>query len=291
MSIYKHSIETSVAEHIPITRSMRRIIASRFIQSIDICSHSILDGSSLPKLTTFSLFRNLPLELRAQIWTFAFREPHIVELELLTSVNTASSPQQRSSSWSFRNTTPHPLLSTCIESRQEVLKRYRSSEHSSHDSLPINFVINSLFLKDLNFGSVQGYWLRNVNYVKSGDCRVLLPSIFESVESLVISRTSILNAECEAENIIRHCFPNLCLLIVTVNVCVGNELSSDRTSQLLLHPEDDHHISLLSFAPTTCPWDAIYASRIKLNMQRRFARQERIHRDYVAPVIKVVSAC
>ena len=290
MSIYTHSIETSGAEHVPVTRSMRRIVASRYIRSIDICPHSILDGSFLPKLTSFSIFRNLPLELRAQIWTFAFEEPHIVELELLTFMNTTSVPPPRSSSWSFRNTTPHPLLSTCTESREEVLKRYRSSEHSRYNSLPINFAINSLFLKDLNFGSIQGYWLRNVNYVKSGDCRALLPSIFECVESLVISRTSILNAECEAENIIRYCFPNLCLLIITVNNRVRNELSSNRTSQFLLHPEDDHHISLLSFAPTTCHWDAIYASRIKVNMQRRFARQERIHRDYVAPVVKVVSA-
>ncbi|CAD6455921.1 c6ce32fd-c421-490e-9901-f338966834da [Sclerotinia trifoliorum] len=283
MSIFNQSTETSVVKHVPATRSMRRIIASRYLQSIESCPHSISRSTSLSKLTYFALFSNLPFELRAEVWAFALLEPHTIELEFPPLMDTI--PQR-----SFRIKTPHPLLSACKESRAEMLKRYRLSEYSRHNSFSINFAFNSLFLKNLDFGFSRGCWSPTTNTLSSGVHLMLLLGIFDCVESLVISRESILDAECEAENIIRHWFPNLCLLIVTVGFRSEDELVLKRYSQLVLHPEDDRHISVLSSTPPMCQWDAIYASGIKVNMQRRFARQERIHRNYIAPIVNVVSA-
>ncbi|KAF7876527.1 hypothetical protein EAF04_001616 [Stromatinia cepivora] len=289
MSIPNQSTETSVVKHVPATRSMRRTIASRYFQSIEICQHSIFHSTSLSKLTSFALFGNLPFELRAEVWAFALLEPHIIEFELPPFMDTVTIPQPPLPQWSFRIKMPHPLLSVCIESRAEILKRYRLSEYSRYNSSRMNFAFNSLFLKNLDFGFGRGYWPPTTNTLSSGVHWVPLLGIFDCVESLVISRESILGAECEAENIIRHWFPNLCLLIVTIGFRGEDELSLNHCSQLVLHPEDDRHISILTSTPPTCHWDAIYASGIKVNMQRRFARQERIHRNYIAPIVKVVS--
>lgn len=283
MSVFSQSTETSVVKHVPATRSMRRIIATRYLQSIESCPHSIPRSVSLSKLTSFTLFSNLPSEFRAEVWAFALLEPHTIELELPPLMDTI--PQ-----WIFRIKTTHPLLSACIESRAEILKRYRLSEYSRHISFSINFAFNPLFLKNLDFGFVRGCWPTTTGTFSSAVHLMPLLGIFDGVESLVISRESILDAECEAENIIRRWFPNLCLLIVTIDFCGEDELSLNYHSQLVIHPEDGRHISVPTSRPLTCHWDAIYASGIKAYMQRRFARQERTHRNYVAPIVKVVSA-
>ncbi|ESZ96167.1 hypothetical protein SBOR_3442 [Sclerotinia borealis F-4128] len=290
MSLYINATETFVAKYVPITRSMRHIVASRHLQSIETCPHSISHGTSLPKLTSFALFGSLPPELRAQVWAFALLESSMVELEFLPSMNTLSGSESSLPPWGFRKKIPQSLLSTCVESREEAFEWLRPFGYSMETLLSINFAIDSLFLRNLDFGFVQDYWPPAANFFGSGGHLVPLLGIFESVESLVISRKSILGAECEAENIIRHYFPNLCLLIVTVDFHSRDELSLNHPSQLLLHPENDRHISVFGCAVSTCHWDAIYASRIKVNMQRRFARQERIHREYIAPAIKVASA-
>ncbi|KAG4025095.1 hypothetical protein MFRU_067g00240 [Monilinia fructicola] len=285
MILYNQSTGTFVTKHIPITRKIRHIVASRHLQSIEICPHSISYGRSSPELVSFSLFGNLPPELRAYVWALVFLEPHLVELELVPFIETASSPLPSLFQWSLRNKTPHPLLSTCIESREEVFKVCRSSGYSRSNSLGINFAIDSSFLRNLDYGSGPDYWPPPMN---SG-YKVPLLSIFECVESLVISRESILDAECEAENIIRRWFPNLCLLMVTLKLHPQDKLSLNPQMQLFQHPEDNHHISIFGSALSTCYWDAVYASRVKANMQRRFARQERIYKSYIAPIVKVVS--
>lgn len=276
-------------KHVPITRGMRHAVASRHLRSIKTCPHSVSNDESFSEFCSFILFSHLPAEVRTQIWMFAFLEPHMVELELLPSTDIVSDPQQLLPPWRIRNKNPHPLLSTCIESREEVLKIYHSSRRSKQNPIPINFAIDSLFLRNLNFDSDLGYRPPNADCVKCDGYSVAPLRIFETVESLTISRESILDAECEAESIIRHCFPNLCLLIVTVDCHSKEKISSNQPFDLLLHPEDNCHNSVFGPASSICHWDAIYASRVKVNMQRRFARQERIHRGYIAPIVKLVS--
>lgn len=288
MSIHNQSTVISDTKRLPLTRGMRHIVASQHLQSIEHCPQSTPQGTSLSKLSSFELFGNLPPELRAQVWKFALLVPHMVEHELLDFTDVPLQPSLLP--LGIRYKTLHPLLSTCIESRREALKNYQLSGYPRYITLSINLNFDSLFLRDVKFVSNQDHLRPTLDHLGSCNQKLPLLSIFESVECLVISRASILGAGCEAENIIRCFFPSLCLLIVTIEFCAENRLSSNH-SQLLLHPQDDFHNSLFNSAPAICHWDAIYASRIETNMQRRFARQRRIHRDYIAPIVKVVSAC
>jgi hypothetical protein len=184
-----------------------------------------------PKGTgSFTLFPDLPSELRIKIWHHALSIPRIVEMED-KSYHGRSLPDDGvaflSAHWRFRNQNPPPLLSTCSEARSEALKAY--NEERSFDDVPTSiggaewfrFDQDILHLKNkdmiltYHFVKEELRW-ENIRrwdddlglYVQiSSDKWDSRPEIFNHVRSLSINRDVFISTEDDCECIIRHFFP------------------------------------------------------------------------------------
>jgi hypothetical protein len=139
-------------------------------------------------------------------------------------------------SLAIQNSDP-PLLSTCSEARNEVLKAYK--EERSFDDVPTSvggaewfrFECDILHLKakDMNFTNLfvkDGLRWENIRRwddelgiygQNSSDKWDSRPDIFNHVRSLSISRDVFISTHDDCECIIRHFFPNLKLLILLID--------------------------------------------------------------------------
>jgi hypothetical protein len=90
---------------------------------------------------TFSLFGELPTEIRLKIWKIAAREPRLVNIQCQKEAYMAGTIK-RFIAKSFTTTNPvPPLLHACHESRAETISEYQLSFATSHTpaSIYINF--------------------------------------------------------------------------------------------------------------------------------------------------------
>ncbi|KIN07134.1 hypothetical protein OIDMADRAFT_16005 [Oidiodendron maius Zn] len=90
---------------------------------------------------TFTLFRELPTEIRVKIWKIAAREPRLVNIQCQRE-SYMRGAMKRFLAKSFTTTNPvPPLLHACHESRAETIFEYQLSFATSHTpaSIYINF--------------------------------------------------------------------------------------------------------------------------------------------------------
>ncbi|KAI8632512.1 hypothetical protein F5Y19DRAFT_366186 [Xylariaceae sp. FL1651] len=77
-------------------------------------------------MASFPQFSKLPLELRDQIWSYAFPEARIYEiLDSPCSSPARAEPASRLMFADVRNEPPPPLARVCRDARQAVLRRYK----------------------------------------------------------------------------------------------------------------------------------------------------------------------
>jgi hypothetical protein len=103
-----------------------------------------------PNPTAFSLFPELPSELRLKIWRFCFPGPRTVRIQYKAKTR-HSVDGKRSNFSAWTSTNPIPIiLHICHESRQEALKFYRLAFGSffHQPSIYIGFDIDSVHFVD-----------------------------------------------------------------------------------------------------------------------------------------------
>lgn len=133
------------ASNIPINISTRALTAERLLRLPfkDIHSPDQLSIPLHPKMA-FSIFPQLPAELRHRVWRYAANVPHDISIELCWRLNRGSpKPAYR-----FRaDTRVPPLLHACHESRNEVKKIYQTCvENEGKPRIYINPVADSIFI-------------------------------------------------------------------------------------------------------------------------------------------------
>jgi hypothetical protein len=273
-----------------------------------------------PATGSFTLFPRLPAEIRIRIWHHAISVPRIVEVEEMDDPRRISGTVGLSNErWKFKNTNPPPLLSTCKESRQEILKEYKNyTDVTMSIAGPewIRFDWDILYLKNLDFAK-NGYGFTLPGFERSiqrwrpadifdaifdtiteeSDKWIGRPDLFQHVTTLAINReTFYFGTYDDCECIIRHFFPNLAVLIILI----GNDINTELECRI---KEND-------FAPYDVDWDrrfprydAVppgkgpfnyltevnrhYGEYIMEDVETRFLREEE-YAGYATPVIEVM---
>jgi hypothetical protein len=273
-----------------------------------------------PKGTgSFTLFPDLPSELRIKIWHHALSIPRIVEMKE-SRYPERCSPGSRETNlvpdWQYKNKNPPPLLSTCSESRNEALQAYK--ENTSFDDEPLGtggpewfrFDRDILHLKthDLDFSEMfmkqaQRWenirrWGDDAGFYQhvSSDKWASRPNLFNNVRSLSINRDLFISTDDDCECIIRHFFPNLQLLILLID----DEYDIDEMWAIddedFTEYEDDSGDSMPRWAFTnacTGPYksgiqNTTYDYYIIEDMEKRFKREEDDYEGYIAPLVMVM---
>lgn len=104
-------------------------------------------ANSSPKLKEFTLFAELPLELRLKIWQHTFPGPRVVKVNSYGIVK-----QDGYNFHAFYSTSPIPMaMSICSESRIEALRHYHASFGMRYPSIPsiiyFNYEIDTLYFE------------------------------------------------------------------------------------------------------------------------------------------------
>jgi hypothetical protein len=273
-----------------------------------------------PKGTgSFTLFPDLPSELRIKIWHHALSIPRIVEMDD-TRYHGRSPPDggvaYMAAHWHFRNQNPPPLLSTCSESRNEALNAYKEdtclndmpTSIGGPDWFRFNRDILHLKTKDMDFTDLfvkEGHrwenirrWGNDLGYFLqvSSDKWDSRPDIFNHVRSLSINRDLFISTEDNCECIIRHFFPNLQLLILLIDDEFDIEDMWYIQNEDFKEYEDDWDDFQPRWAFTnacTGPYKILiqnetYGYYVDEDMEKRFKREEEDYEGYVAPLVMVM---
>ena len=236
-----------------------------------------------PGVGEFTLFPQLPPEIRIRIWQHAVSVPRIVEVKF-------------NKDWQYKSRPP-ALLSSNRESRQECLKAYSVG---GSGGAWFRFDWDILYLKQLDF-SQDGKSFTKRSSVPCGDPRdggdvsdiwTGRPRGFDEVQALAINREVLTQSTNDYQCVIRHFFPHLKLLIVLVDDEVTiNAAWNIRNDKFEVY-EDDWRESFprwdfmrASTGPfsTVSPVNRPYEKYIEAEMGKRFEKEEEDYNDYTAP--------
>ncbi|CAG8950848.1 hypothetical protein HYFRA_00003065 [Hymenoscyphus fraxineus] len=296
--------------------------------SISISTRNISEASHFqqsPAHGSFTNFAHLPVELRLRIWHHAISVRRIVEMEKIPSWD-VSSPEDEDEDelhtppdrWHYTIKNLPPLLSTCSESRQEVLKACRGNPKqpdSQGQPAPawIRFDYDILHLKARtwydNYGRATGHrWYESdIRDSKKGEKSLgrnsPMRDYFKNIQTLAINRELCFMTMDREASIIRQFFPNLKLLIILIEHTV--DIGRKRCQMWKLHEQklaagesSDVDPEYLKWAFTTAstgpfiPVSSLYQQSIERRMRRGLEKEEKRfgRKHYVAPQV-VVMGC
>jgi hypothetical protein len=236
-----------------------------------------------PAAGKFTLFPQLPPEIRIRIWQHAISVPRIVEVKF-------------NKDWQYKSKPPALLLCN-KESRQECLKAYSMG---SNGSAWLRFDWDILYLKQLDFSQDgRGFakrsstlWWDPQDEDDVSDIWIGRPRDFEKIQSLAINREVLTQSTNDYQCVIRHFFPRLKLLVVLVDDGVPiNAAWKIRNDKFGVY-EDDWRESFPRWDFTrasTGPFSTVssvnmrYEKYIEAEMGKRFEKEEDYYDDYTTP--------
>ncbi|KAG9236049.1 hypothetical protein BJ875DRAFT_457505 [Amylocarpus encephaloides] len=256
---------------------------------------------------SFALFPKLPVELRVRIWAHAISVPRIVEMEKIPSwhdeiCRNIGQPDR----WHYRVKSLPALLSTCSESRQEVLEASRGNANSSigptdsPDPAWIRYDYDILHLKARTWVDIYGTWIghrwfepdvrETSRYYDHENRNSKMRNCFNNIQAVAINQEVFLTTAERPSNVMRHFFPNLKLLIVLIDG--GAEIHGIgrlRTKGLDTCGVDPYQRWAFMTA-STGPFRVvcerhIYQRDIERTMRRNFRIEEERSKDSVPPYV------
>jgi hypothetical protein len=291
-----------------------RYLASTCVRDISNASYRAEPAGS----GSFTVFPALPVELRVRIWHHIISVPRIVEMEKIPSWTDERQndekkecPDRSPDQWHYKIKNLPPLLSTCSESRHELLNagRRNSIRYGTLADLPpgpawIRMDHDILHLKSRTWQDRGGQWCghrwfdndvlnaRNPRYGKQSKMR----SFFDKIQVLAVnieSFRSVLGGM--SVEVIRQLFPDLKLLIVLIDPEFDiTKVWKFRGRDLVPYWGDEYNPFFQSWAFMTAstgpftPVQTQFQRSTKTRLQDRFKREEKNYPDYVAPNIVVL---
>ncbi|EPE35715.1 hypothetical protein GLAREA_05052 [Glarea lozoyensis ATCC 20868] len=267
---------------------------------------------------SFTLFPALPVELRVRIWHHVISIPRIVEMEKIPSWVDENAdggrkepPDRSPDQWHYKVKNLPPLLSTCAESRHELLKAGRRDSRLFDESagLPlgpawIRLDHDILHLKTRTWQDRGGQWcghrwfdndILNSRNGRHGQ-RSKMRLFFGSIRVLAVNVESFRNVlGGMSVEVIRELFPSLELLIVLIDPDFDiTKVWKFRGRDLVPYWGDEYNPFFQSWAfmtASTGPFTTVktqFQRSTKSRLQDRFRREERNFQNYVAPNIVVL---
>jgi hypothetical protein len=268
---------------------------------------------------SFTLFPALPVELRVRIWHHIISIPRIVEMEKIPSWigdrldgERREPPDRCPDQWHYKVKNLPPLLSTCSESRQEILKASRSNftifeESAVHPPSPawIRIDHDILHLKARTWQDRGGQWCVHRwfdnDIIDPRACgrhgpKSKMRLFFSSIQILAVNIESFRSAlGGMSVEVIRELFPNLKLLIVLIDPNFDvTKVWKFRGGDLVPYWGDEYNPFFQSWAfmtASTGPFTTVqtqFQGSTKTWLQGRFTKEEKNYQNYVAPNIVVL---
>jgi hypothetical protein len=157
---------------------------------------------------TFTLFPQLPPEIRIRIWQHTISVPRIVKVKF-------------NKDWEYKSAEVPAPLSCNREARQECLRAYSIG---SNGSAWFRFDWDILYLKQLDFSEDRRGFAKCSSILwfdqdrdEVSDLWTGRPRNFEKVQALAINREVLTQSTNDYQFVIRHFFPRLKLLVVLVD--------------------------------------------------------------------------
>jgi hypothetical protein len=307
-------INSLVSKQNSAPTSRTRYPTDAFVRNITNASYRTEPAGS----GSFTLFPALPVELRLRIWHHIISIPRIVEMEKIPSWTDEPQddekkevPDRSPDQWHYKIKNLPPLLSTCSESRHELLNaaRRHSLRYGKLADLPsgpawIRMDYDILHLKARTWQDRGGQWcvhrwfdndILNTKSPRHGQ-QSKMRSFFCNIQVLAVnieSFRSVLGGM--SVEVIRQLFPDLKLLIVLIDPEFDiTKVWKFRGRDLVPYWGDEFNPFFQSWAfmtASTGPFTPVqnqFQRSTKTRLQDRFKREEKSYLDYVAPNIVVL---
>jgi hypothetical protein len=264
-----------------------------------------------PATGKFTLFPNLPVELRIKIWHHAISVPRIVEMEKTpcwqhesTTSATIGLPE-KPDRWQYRIKNPPPLLCTCAESRREALGVHTNEnnvEELTSNPPWIRYDYDILHLKVRRWNEQNQYiphmWAEYDNLEGDGSMSAKR-QCFARIEALAVKRELFLGTDDwqdRADIVVQSFFPKLKLLIILIDDKLDLDVTQDPTDYVVFDYEESKNsrgrrgcitASASPFTPVSYH-NVYYQSYIEEELDSQFEWAKPYSEGYLAPHVVVM---
>jgi len=261
-----------------------------FIYNVSIATYH----AEPPAIGEFTLFPNLPLELRIKIWHHAISVPRIVEMEKV--VCSGPSKHAYGDRWHYRIKNPPPLLRACAESRREALGLYTNQSCPNPPWIRYDYDILHLKVRNERGDPTWYSWFQADDQSGKGSVSAIRDP---QIQALAVNWESFLDTTDRADITARSFFPNLKLLIILIVNKVDPKRPQSIEKDAFERYDLDHANNQGRYAfasASTGPFTALsprnieYQSYIEQDIDAYFKWAKPNFEGYIAPHV-VVMGC